>query len=260
MFTKLLGLNLSISLTYRGEMFLWQIGTLLIPMISLFVWRAAIVSGAELPTNVEYLTSYFVLVAVVSMLTSSWSAFYTAEAIRDGGLNRFLSRPLPIQLWMLANNTGEKVVKLTMLAPMVAVLAFTMRERFQLPTGPDRWALAVGSLIVASCMRLLLDIMLGALAFWFADVSGFLRASAVIVPLLSGSVIPLALLPEAFSQITVVQPFRYIVSFPLELVLDDVSGGIATGFGYQVGWLIIFGAGALAVWRLGVRAYSGTGA
>lgn len=259
-FTKLLVLNLSASFSYRGEMFLWQVGNVLVPLISLFVWQAAIASGAQLPTSGRYLTAYFVLISIINMLTNSWTAFFLAEEIRDGGLNRYLCRATSTHINALANNVGEKVVKLILLVPMVAVLAITLGNRFELPGSPARWLLAFCCLIIAAFMRWLLDVMIGSLAFWFADVNGFLRASEVIVPLLSGAVIPLALLPPAFHGIGQVQPFRFLVSFPLEVLLGDVRGGLLTGLLYQLGWLVIFAAAARLIWFLGIRTYSGVGA
>lgn len=259
-FNKLLVLNLSTSFSYRGEMFLWQVGNVLVPLISLFVWQAAIASGAQLPTSSRYLTAYFVLISIINMLTNSWTAFFLAEEIRDGGLNRYLCRATSTHINALANNVGEKVVKLALLVPMVAVLAITLRNQFELPGNLWRWLLAFGCLIIAAFMRWLLDVMIGALAFWFADVNGFLRASEVIVPLLSGAVIPLALLPEAFRGISLMQPFRFLVSFPLEVLLGDVQGGLLTGLLFQLGWLVIFAGLARLVWLLGIRTYSGVGA
>ncbi|MBO0811397.1 MAG: hypothetical protein J2P23_05050, partial [Microlunatus sp.] len=109
-FGKLLVLNLSSSFAYRGEMFLWQVGNVLVPLISLFVWQAAIASGAQLPITGRYLTAYFVLISIINMLTNSWTAFYLAEEIREGGLNRYLCRATSTHIDALANNVGEKVV------------------------------------------------------------------------------------------------------------------------------------------------------
>lgn len=259
-FNKLLVLNLSASFSYRGEMFLWQVGNVLVPLISLFVWQAAIASGAQLPITGRYLTAYFVLISIINMLTNSWTAFFLAEEIRDGGLNRYLCRATSTHVNALANNVGEKVVKLILLVPMVAVLAIVLGDRFELPRSAWRWLLAFGCLIISALMTWLLDVLIGSLAFWFSDVNGFLRAAEVIVPLLSGAVIPLALLPEAFRGIGQVQPFRFLVSFPLEVLLGNVSGGLAVGLAYQLGWLVIFAALARLVWWLGIRSYSAAGA
>jgi ABC-2 type transport system permease protein len=259
-FGKLLALNLITSFNYRGEMLLRQIGNLLVPLISLFVWQAALASGAQLPTSERYLTSYFVLVAVINMLSQTWGAFYLAEGIRDGSLNRYLVRPLSTHVNGLANNVGEKLVKFAVLAPMVALLALVLGDRFAFPAGLSHWLLAAVSLIMAGLMSFLFDIVLGGLGFWFDDVAGFLRARAVIIPLLSGAVVPLELMPDELAGVTLIQPFRYLVSFPLEVLLGDVSGGLLAGFGLQAGWLIIFAAGAALVWRLGIRTYSGAGA
>ncbi|MBO0813083.1 MAG: ABC-2 family transporter protein, partial [Microlunatus sp.] len=74
------------------------------------------------------------------------------------------------------------------------------------------------------------------------------------------AVIPLALLPAGFRGIGQVQPFRFLVSFPLEVLLGDVRGGLAAGWAFQLGWLVVFAGLARLVWLLGIRTYSGVGA
>ena len=110
-------------------------------------------------------------------------------------------------------------------------------------------------------MRLSLDILIGSLAFWFEDVQGFIRAVGVIVPVLSGAVVPLALMPPALAEVTAVQPFRFMVSFPMEVLLGGVTGTpVVGGFALQVGWLVVFVLLARGVWRRGLGSYAAAGA
>ena len=69
---RMVAINLANSMAYRGDFIFYMLGVVLGPVISVLIWRAAIASGAELPVDSTYLTTYFVLLAVVSMLTSAW--------------------------------------------------------------------------------------------------------------------------------------------------------------------------------------------
>lgn len=258
-FRRLLALNVGVTLRYRGEFVLMQVGGLIVPITSLLVWQAALAAGADLPVDGRYLAAYFLLVSVVGMLTASWTAFYLAESIRDGALNRWLVRPASTHLDAVANNAGEKVVKLVLIAPFIAILALVLHSQLTLPTDPRRWLLFGAAVVLAAGLRLAMDIIIGSLAFWFEDVQGFLRAFAVIRPILSGGVVPLALMPAAFAQFTTLQPFRFMLSFPMEVLLGNVAGGTAAGFGWQLGWLLIVVLLARTVWRLGLRSYAAAG-
>jgi len=246
-------------LQYRGEFLIMQFGNLIVPVTSLFIWQAALAAGADLPVDGRYLAAYFLLVSVVGMLTASWTAFFLARSIRDGALNRWLVRPASTHLDAVANNAGEKVVKLVLIAPFIVILALVLHNRLALPADPRRWVLFGTAVVLAAGLRLTLDIVIGSLAFWFEDVQGFIRAFAVITPILSGGVVPLALMPSALAQVTMMQPFRFMLSFPMEVLLADVPGGTAAGFGWQLGWLLTFVLLARTVWRLGLRSYAAAG-
>jgi ABC-2 type transport system permease protein len=237
-----------------------------IPLTSLLVWHAVLASDASLPVTGRYLVAYFLLVGVVEMLTASWIAFFLAESIRDGSLNQWLVRPTSTHLNAITNNLGEKVIKLLLLVPVVIMLGVVLSitgfgdHRLELPTEASRWAGFGLAVLLAAAIRFSLDVVIGSLAFWVEDVQGFLRAVAVIIPVLSGGVVPLALMPDGWQEVAVLQPFRFMLSFPLEVLLSPDAGAAGGGFAGQVGWLMIFVAAAVLTWRAGLRSYSAAGA
>lgn len=63
---------------YRWWLLAMQASVIVIPLISLLVWRGAIFYGAQPPAARDYLTTYLVLVSLVAVLTSSWTAKFLA--------------------------------------------------------------------------------------------------------------------------------------------------------------------------------------
>ncbi|SDS15290.1 ABC transporter permease [Microlunatus soli] len=268
-FSRLIRLNIEVTFAYRGDFMIMQLGNLIIPITSLLVWQAVLATGAALPVTGRYLLAYFVLVAIVEMLASSWTAFFLAESIRNGDLNQWLIRPTSTHLNAVSNNIGEKLVKIIFLTPFVLITMIVL-DRVRIggsgihyPHDPIRWIAFAVAVLVAAAIRFTLDVLIGSLAFWFEDVQGFLRVSAVVVPVLSGAVVPLALMPAGWSTVTQLQPFRFMLAFPMDVLLSDriwARPQLVTGFGLQLGWLLIFVAAAVAVWRRGLRSYSAVGA
>jgi ABC-2 type transport system permease protein len=259
-FGRVLALNIGMTFVYRGDFLLMQIAAVLTPLVSLVVWQAALSAGANLAVTAEFLNTYFVLVAVVNMITSSWTAWYLADMIRNGDLNKWLIRPASVHLNEFANNLGEKSIKLLLIIPLVLILTVIVPGGFSLPGSALHWGLFVLAIIAAMVITFVFDIARASLAFWFEDVQGFNTAISIMTPVLSGAVVPLALMPPEVSVITTWQPFRFMVSFPLEVLLDRVPGGLVFGFAQQFGWLAVFGVAAMIVWRLGLRSYSAVGA
>lgn len=259
-FGRLLALNTSLTFIYRGDFFLLQLSNVVVPLISLLVWRAALTSGADLGVGQAYLDSYFLSVSVVAMATASWTAPFLAAAIRTGELNRALLRPISPHVDALANNLGEKIVKIVLLVPVVVVVVLLLPDRPAVPGGPATWLLAGVAVLLAALLAFAFDIARASLAFWFEDITGFTIATDLIRTVLSGAVVPLALMPSGLAAVMAWQPFRFFVSFPIEVAFDQTAGGLVLGFAQQVGWLVIMVGSAAGLWRLGLRRYSAAGA
>jgi ABC-2 type transport system permease protein len=257
-FAALVARDIQITLTYRAWLFWLLLGNLPVPVISLLVWRGAAALGAELPVAQTYLVTYFVLVALVSMLTSCWSAAFLADSIRLGDLASWLVRPCSTHLNGIANNVAEKIAKLVLMVPMVAVLALVVHRQVRLPSDPLRWLGFVVAIVLGAVITFAIDVLLGSLAFWLEEVSGLLRARNLVAGVLSGAVVPLALMPAAFQPALALQPFRFVVSFPLEVLLLPTA--TAAGFALAAGWALALTAAAVLVWRTGLRGYQAAGA
>ena len=85
---------------------------------------------------------------------------------------------------------------------------------------------------------------------------GHLGISAVM----SGYLVPLDLFPKAVQQIALVLPFRFLLSFPVELMLGKLTRGGALGLlGAQWAYVAAALLATNLVWRAGLRRYSAYG-
>ncbi|MEZ5086213.1 MAG: ABC-2 family transporter protein [Tessaracoccus sp.] len=256
---SLIARDIGITLTNRGWVILLQLGAITPPIISLVVWSGAISAGATPPVPPDRLLTWFVLVAIVSMTTSSWTAAFLADDIRTGRLSIWLVRPCPALLPLATNNVAEKAVKLIFLVPMVAGLALFLRDAVHFPHHPRVWGTALLALLSAAILTFVLDVLIGCLASWFDDVDGIQRIMSLISRLLSGAVVPLMLLPDGVQPALRFQPFRFTLAFPLE-VLTDAAPAHGVDLAVMAGWTL-GGIGLLAlVWWRGLRRYEAAGA
>ncbi len=258
---RLVAINMAVTVAYPFDFFCYMLGAVLSPLIAALVWRAAVASGAELPVDTSYLMTYFVLLAVVSMLTSSWLSGFLANSIRNGKLSVWLARPGSLLYEMAANNVAEKAFKTVVLFPMVALFAWFFREDFAVTARAWQWGIIVLAILMGAVIAVSLDVAEGSLAFWLDDVSGLIKARALAAAVLAGQVVPLALMPEWAQGFLRAQPFRYILSFPLELMVGDLSRNeIVYGVVVQVMYTVLFVVAARWLWSTGKRSYAAVGA
>jgi ABC-2 type transport system permease protein len=258
---RMVKMNVMLTMEYRVSFFIAMGNLVLRPAIALLVWLAAGDAGAQLPYDRSQFVTYFVLMGVVSLATQTWTAEYVEEDIRYGDLNKSLLRPAPNVLHYVANNAGEKIVKLGLLLPPALLLALSVRHEVRLPAESWRWLLFAVALALAAVVSFLLDYLTGSLAFFLQDVSGVLSLQRLCYGLLAGRFVPLAFFPSSLAGVLEAQPFRYALSFPLEVLTVNLApDALARGFAWQVGYCLVLLLAYRLVWRHGLRAYGATGA
>ena len=249
-----------LTLEYRTGFLIGMFNTVATPTIALLVWLTVQASATALPMDRAQLVTYFVLSSAVSMLTMTWAGQYIADEIKTGALSNYLLRPAPPAAHYVGNNLGEKLIKIWLLLPFMAAVWLVFREDVRLSAEPARWATFGLALVVAAVLAFELDYLIGSLAFWLQDVSGLALLNSLLEGLLAGRFVPLAVFPREVGPLLEVQPWRYVLSFPLEVVTGTVSGE-AIGRGLAVG--AVYAATLVGVhqvvWRYGLRVYAAVG-
>lgn len=249
------------TLEYRGAFFIYMVNIVATPLISLLVWLTVAEQGVHLPYGRDQFVTYYVLLSLTSMLTSVWLAPFLADQIRLGQISPLLLHPAPVITNYIGNNLGEKIIKLPLVLPLLGLMALGFHQYLRLPSSPGLWLAFAAALPLAATLAFLLDYLLGSLAFWVQDVSGLIRFKTLAAALLSGQLVPLAFFPTPLAPFLQAQPFRYTLSFPLEILVGHLGrAALLTGFAWMLAYCLILVAGYRLIWHVGLRSYSSSGA
>ena len=254
-------LELLISLSHRATFFLWMFTDLTGTLVSLGVWLAVSESAQALPMDRSQLVTYFIVRAVVPTFTISWLVHLVPENIREGHLSVHLLRPVTPLAYFIGDNLGQKGVRLILLVPITLAAVALFGAQLRLPTDTLTWALFALAVLLAAVVSFLLDMVITSLSFWLTDVWGIESAFRLTERFLDGGLIPLALFPPWLLGIARAQPFRYTLSFPLEILTGTLApADQLVGFACQMGYVVALYAIYRIQWRYGLRAYSSAGA
>ena len=254
-------LNLMGELEYRAAFLIWIVEETLGTLISLAVWLAVLDHSTRLPLDRAQLFTYFIAQGIVRTCTISWLIYLIPENIRDGHLSQKLLRPVPPMAHWIGNNLGEKALRLLLQVPLVCAVGLFFRAELRLPGDGWTWVLVLVAVLLAAAVAFLLDLLVTSMAFWLQDVWGLSGAVYFAERFLNGRLIPLALFPPWLMGAVEAQPFRYMLSFPLEILTGSLdAAGIARGFAWQIGWALALYVLYRVQWRYGLRAYSAVGA
>jgi ABC-2 type transport system permease protein len=246
---------------YRASLVIWMISHVLEPLVYLLVWSAVSYTGGG--SVGDYTTrefaAYFIVLMLVNHVTYTWIMYEFEYRVREGTFSVALLKPVHPIHSDIADNISSKLITF----PLMMLIALGLAAMFHPLLGPSMWAIvaAVPVLILAFMVRFLLEWTLAQSAFWTTRVSAINQIYFVLVLFLSGQIAPLALFPAPIQLVAAILPFRWMIGFPVELLLGRLSPlQIVTGLGAQAVWLAIGFALFRIVWRAGIRVYSAVGA
>lgn len=243
---------------HRGFFFLLAFGWMIPPMIYLFVWSTAAGSQSIAGLSRGEFVAYYLVLVLVNQLTYAQTNWTVGDLIREGSMSRLLLYPMSPTYNTLASEIAGKVVMMSFVIPVTFILALLLRPELQLT--PDRVLLFLPALAFAWLLRFFWGCALALLAFWATRADSLLALQDALIFLLGGQVAPLLLLQGAVKTAATILPFRYMLSFPVELLTGQLTpAAAAQGFSYQLGWLLFTLLLYTQIWRRGLRRYAAVG-
>jgi ABC-type uncharacterized transport system permease subunit len=210
------------------------------------VWKAAMhgrasVSGMSLSALLTYtvLSEAFaeMLAGRTDLVGAFWSGSITTRYLRPMGIFSQFSAEA-FGTWGL--NFLLFSVPLLLLSPLFGVSPL-----------PHHWSVLPAfcvSIVLAVAVGLAIDYLFGATAVWFElPVYAISRVRSAVTMLLSGAVIPLALMPYGVGRVLSWLPFASMASVPLRIYTGPAP--VMTLLAYQAGWAAVLWFCAMQFWR-----------
>lgn len=248
-------------LQYRAMLFIWMTGHVVEPLVYLVVWSVvSSTSGGSVGTyTAQGFAAYFITMMIVNQLTYSWIMWEFDYRVREGTLSFLLLKPVHPIHSDIADNISAKLVTL----PLMLLIAAGLSVIFRPTAGLAVWSTLafIPAVLFAFIVRFIIDWTVALAAFWTTRTSAIIQMYSVLVLFLSGQFAPLTLFPSPIRALADVLPFRWVIGFPVELVLGRLTPIQAvTGIAVQAVWLVIGVVLLRVVWRSGLKVYSAVGA
>ena len=242
---------------YRVANYMYMLGMVAEPVIYLVVWQtvAAQQGGSVQGITAGQFAAYYIVWTLVRNINIVFTPYGWEERIREGRLSAQLLRPLFPIVEDLGFFLGWKPVVIVLWLP----IAFFLSVVFHPVLNPTPLAIAVFavSLLGAYLIRSLNQSSLGLITFWTTRVGPIFQLYIAAELLLSGRLVPMALMPDWVQTIANVLPFQWTFGFPIEalvgnLTTEQLIGGLAM----QLLWIVIGVILVRVVWHFAIRRYS----
>jgi ABC-2 type transport system permease protein len=245
---------------YRAANYFYMIGMIAEPVIYLVVWST--VAKAQGGQVAGYTPGYFAAYYIVWTLVRNMNIVFTPYGwewrIQRGQLSSELLRPVHPIHNDISYFAGWKVVVIILWLPLAAALALIFKPELH-----PAWYQVVGFFFTiwgAYLIRTMLLSILGMITFWTTRVGAIFELFFAAELVLSGRLVPMALMPETVQQVANFLPFQWTFFFPIQTLVGQMTLlQMLTGIGMQILWIVLGSIVVNMLWKAGIRRYSAVG-
>ena len=249
---------------YKWNFILWRFRNVLQILFTYFLWDTVysdpgkIISGYDR----ERILTYVFGVMIVKSLVLSARSIDVSYDVASGDLSNYLVKPVSYFKYFFVRDIASKVLNLFFAVIEFLVLFIVLKPPFFFQTNIVSIVSFLLSIIIAMLIYFLILFILGAIPFWVPELgwsSQFLIA-IVAVDALSGALFTINILPKLAQSIVLATPFPYLIYFPIEAYLGNVSGwGLVGGLLVGASWVGVLWITLSVVWKRGLKSYQAFG-
>ncbi len=248
-------------MAYRFDIITSMVFTISKILLAYVLWGAifgkqSMISGFTFNS----MLSYYIVSSFLSQLDQSSNiGWQIAEEIRNGGFSKYIIRPMGIFRYFTAQTVGVSAFLLSFNLAATIIWVFIFRIDFAISSNSYTILSALSLILLGLLFMMQINYFIGILAFKFLDTGIFMMIKDNIVQFVSGSLIPLTLLPSEIIRVMTFFPFYYILYLPSMLLLGRNENEIIPGIVILSLWNIVFGIVNSATYKRLKSIYDGVG-
>lgn len=215
------------------------------------IWRDAYASAADVGGfDWAQMRTYLVWSFLINGFLTFRVETQLFNRVRTGEILMELVRPIDLQKGRLATVVGGAFADGLSSIPSALLLAGIFLHPLAPPSVAAGLAFAV-SVMMGFGIKFLISYLTAAVSFWTENIVGLVWLRSAVTDILSGAVVPLALLPAPLLMVAHLSPFQAIVYIPLSLYLGRAS--VLPELAIQLAWVVALWYLARVAWAAGLR-------
>ena len=252
-------MSISYLLTHVSKFIASAAGGVITTILFSMLWLASTDIGYD-GLSKEYVISYFFLVLITTKWTMDVSVRLVTDSIVSGQFSKYLIKPFSYLAEALGANLAEQTLHTIFLIPVLIGGGYFLRDYLIYDITPYTLFLFFCAIVMANVIKFLISQIFSLIAFSVKQLYGLRTLHENIVIILSGEIVPYAAVPSMFVSFLEISPFRYMLSFPVEILMGgmrpyDINVGFVTAGIWAVFLYLIYKAG----YTLSVKKYEAEG-
>lgn len=204
--------------------------------------------------------SYYIISSFLSQLDMSEGISREIhDRIRNGTFSKYLVIPVSVEKYFAAMEFGIAAFYsvFDFLAAIIWILIFRIRFVFSTDIRVILCALIITALGMLFMVQL--NFYLGLLTLKYQGIGTFLMIKNNLAALITGTIIPLALFPDAIVKVMQLLPFYYVTYLPAMLLTGMCQNEAAAGVAVIAVWCLAMQFVITVTWKKYLRKYDGVG-
>lgn len=170
------------------------------------------------------------------------------RGIRSGTFTKYMAVPMDTEKYFLAMEAGSILPHMVLDIGAIFLISFGFGIEIEVTSDTAILLCALAIVLLGLLFMAQLSYFLGILTFRFEEISTFMMIKQNIMALITGSIIPLALLPETVVRCMQFLPFYYTAYLPSMLLIGKNGEEAVSGVFIMIGW-------NLGIWILSRTVY-----
>ncbi len=256
-------LGLKKSYRYKVNFYVGLISFFFPLLIQYYLWTGlfkASGSSTVFGYTLYQMLFYAVAACLVTKVVSPGFAFAINEDIKNGGLAKFLVRPVSYYGYSMANYLGEKTGVVLCSSLLFVALCGVWSFGKLVPITMVQLLLFFFAVAGAIVLNFMIYYGISGLGFWMTDASGAVYITILMGKIISGGIFPLDIFGTGIQRALAMLPFPYTGYFPISILCyNPTAEEIAEGFVIQAVWIVVCFVLMKLVWSRGLKKYTAVG-
>lgn len=217
---------------WGGAVFWSLISNLIIFSIQVSLW------GKTLQLSNEFLITYFGLCILLRPLISVKTDRNLQESFNNSTIIFDTLRPISFGKLILLKDIANSVYTFLFISlPSILIIQLIYGLKFN--AGNINVIFFIISMFISFLTAWVIAFLTGLTVFYFKNCEGFMQLRLFAIPLLSGAIIPIDVIPNSLKQIIFILPFRGLIDSPIKILLSNQNNLIFHLLFTQLFWLLL---------------------
>lgn len=249
---------------YRLNFILWRLRNVIQICMTYFVWSAVYSDPSKIIFGYDKakILTYVFGIMIVRALVMSARSMDVGNDISTGDLSNYLVKPINYFKYFFTRDIASKSLNIFFAIGEFLILFLILKPPFVFQTN----LISIIGFLIATVLAMfiysLILFLLSSIPFWVPELgwSAQFLVAVVVVEAFSGSVFPINILPHVLQSIIMATPFPYLIYFPVEVYLGNVTGlALLGGIMVSGAWVGVLWFVLNIVWKKGLKVYQAFG-